>query len=243
VTAATRYLQTLQGLLEDLAGRTAEELEVLAHRIADSLSVGGVLHVFGTGHSQLVAQELAERAGGLAAVDAIVVPALSPSDGQRAAAAERLAGYGQLIVDAEDLRAGEVLVIVSNSGINVVPIEVAMAASRRGLFVVAVISRAHCLAAPTRHPDGLRLLDVADLTLDTGAPSGDAAIALPNGAATGPLSTVVAAAVLHAVLARTAELMAVSGAAPPVLVSQNLADHDVNAGLFARYADRTGRRP
>lgn len=243
MTAATVYLDTLRQLLADSGQRAAAEMEAAAQRIADSLSTGGVLHVFGTGHSQLVALELAERAAGLAAVNAMAVPALSPVDGRRAAATERLAGYGSLVVEHEDLRAGEVLVVVSNSGINAVPVEVAAAARERGLFVVAVTSRAHSLAAGSRHPTGLRLLDVADLVLDTGVPPGDAAVALPGGPPTGPLSTVTAAAMLHAVTSRAAELMAAAGDEPPVLTSQNLDDHGVNEGLFARFAHRTRSRP
>lgn len=240
MTAATAYLAYLRQLL-DPAG--TDIVEAAARRIADCLGAGGVLHVFGTGHSQLVALELAERAAGLAAVNAIAVPALSPTEGRRAAATERLTGYGDVIAEAEDLRAGEVLVVISNSGVNPVPIEVALAGRDRGLCVVAVTSRAHSLAATSRHPAGLRLLDTADLVLDTGVPAGDAAVELPGAAPTGPLSTVVAAALLHATTARAAELLAAAGTSPPTLVSQNLAADDVNAALFARFADRTRRRP
>jgi uncharacterized phosphosugar-binding protein len=242
VNGADAYLTALQRQLAALAQRGSAELETAADRIAASLAEGGVLHVFGTGHSQLAALETAERAAGLAAVNAIALPALSPLEGGRAAATERLHGYAEVVLDGEDLRRGEVLVVVSNSGVNAVPIEVAIGAAERGLFVVAVTSRAHSVAAPVRHVSGKRLHEVADLTIDTGTPAGDAAVELADGTPTGPLSTILASAALHAVLTRAAERLVESGAGAPVLLSQNLTEHDVNRELFDRYAVRTGRR-
>lgn len=240
-TAATAYLDALRDHLGAAITREAAHVEAAADAIATSIAAGGVLHLFGTGHSQLVALELAERAAGLAAVRAIADPALSPVAGRRGADTERLPGYGRIVLDTEDLRTGEVLVVVSNSGINAVPVDVAHGAAERGLHVVAVTSLAHGAASPARHPSGKRLHEVAHTTIDTGSPAGDAAIALADGTPTGPLSTVLAAALLHAVASRAAELLLDRGERPPVLVSQNLADADVNAGLLARYADRTGR--
>ena len=242
MTAATSYLHVLAGHLGRLADDEAAGLEEAATRIATSLADGGIVHVFGTGHSQLVALEAAERAAGLAAVNAIAPAALSPTEGARAAATERLVGYGEVVLDQEDLRPGEVLVVVSNSGVNAVPIEVAIGAAKRDLFVVAITSRSHSDAAAARHPSGARLHEVAHLTLDTGTPAGDAAVTLDDGTGTGPLSTVLASAVLHSVLTRAAERLVEGGRPAPVLRSQNLTDHDVNDALFARYADRTGRR-
>jgi uncharacterized phosphosugar-binding protein len=242
VSAADRYLRALQERLLDLAARERDHVEAAAERIAASIADGGILHVFGTGHSQLVALELAERAAGLAAVHAIAPSALSPVEGGRAASTERLHGYGEVVLGGEDLRAGEVLIVVSNSGINPVPLEVAAGAAVRGLFVVAVTSRTQSLAAPARERSGRRLHELADLTIDTGTPAGDAAVELCDGTPTGPLSTILASAALHAVLTRAAELLVESGGQAPILRSQNLSEQDLNRELFDRYAPRTGRR-
>lgn len=237
-TAAHDYLEVVRTHVSRIAAEQTVEIEQVAQRLAASIASGGVLHVFGTGHSQLVALEMAERAAGLGAVHAIADPALSPIQGRRAAATERLSGYGDIVVATEDLRAGEVIAIVSNSGLNAVPIDVAIAASRLGLFVVAVTSRPYSEAASSRHPSGKRLFDVADVTLDTGSPAGDGALHLDDGTVTGPLSSILSMTVLHAVGSRTAQLLADEGRAS-VLVSQNLdVDPDVNAELFTRYADR-----
>src|SRR5699024_6283778 len=91
---------------------------------------------------------------------------------------ERLTGYGTAIAELQDLRAGEVIVVISHSGINPVPTQLAQQARERGLTVVAITSREHSLAGRSRHPEGLRLLDVADIVLDTHAPEGDITLTL-----------------------------------------------------------------
>lgn len=240
MNGAGRYLDVLRGHIEALDA-LLPDLDRISETISASLRESGVLHVFGTGHSQLVALELAGRAAGLAAVNAIADPALSPMRGQRAAATERLADYGKLIVDAEDLRAGEVLIVVSNSGINPVPIDVALGAKERGLFVVALVSAEHGRATPSRHLSGMRLADVADAVVDTGTPAGDGALTV-NDVAVGPLSTVVSIAILHALVCRVAERLAADGGDVGILVSQNLRHGvDVNDALYERFSDRTSR--
>lgn len=237
MSAASRYLKVLRDRLEGVE-TLLPEVDQIAAKVQASLRDDGVLHVFGTGHSQLVALELAGRAAGLAGVNAIADPALSPMRGQRAAATERLAGYGSVILDAEDLRAGEVLIVVSNSGINPVPIDVALGAKERGLFVAALVSVEHSRATAPRHPSGKRLFDVADAVLDIGTPVGDGALTVGD-VGVGPLSTVVSAAILHALICRVAELLAADGDDVGVLVSQNL-NHgpDINTALYERFADR-----
>lgn len=242
MTAIGDFLQGLVGKLSQLEVEQHEAIEQVAGQVATSIAEGGVLHVFGTGHSQLVALELCDRAAGLGAVRSIYDPALSPVQARRAAATERLAGYAQVVLSTEELRAGETLLIVSNSGVNAVPVDVALAAKEQGLCVVAVTSVAQSTSAPIRHDSGKRLLDVADVVIDTGAPAGDGILALDDGAAAGPVSSLLSVAVLHAITARTAELLLARGHPAPMLVSQNLdVSDDVNDHLYARYADRRGK--
>ncbi|MFO7959837.1 MAG: sugar isomerase domain-containing protein [Nitriliruptoraceae bacterium] len=242
--AAASYLEALVGHLELLHRRSSSTIEEVATRAAASIRDGGVVHVFGCGHSQLVALEASDRAGGLAAIHAIVDPALAPTGGVRSARTERLPGYGQVVLETEDLRSGELLIVVSNSGINPVPIDVARGAAELGLFVVAVTSREHSDAVISRHPSGLRLHEVAHVTLDTGVPTGDAALHLDDGTVVGPLSTVLASAAMHALVAAAAAQLAATGDEVPVLVSQNLdGPADPNEAVVARYADRKRGRP
>jgi uncharacterized phosphosugar-binding protein len=237
VTAADRYLTTVGDALAALREQ-AETIERTATLVADSLRDDGVLHVAGCGHSQLAALELAARAGGLAAVQAIADPALGPAAGQTGGRLERLHGYAAAILEGSDCRPGEVLVVVSHSGINPVPVELALEGRQRGLRVVGVTSVAHANAVPSRHADGRKLHEVAEVVLDTGAPQGDAAVAL-DGARVGPVSTTLAIVLLHAVTARAAELLLAREEPAPVLVSHNLSiGPEVNAALVSRYRHR-----
>jgi uncharacterized phosphosugar-binding protein len=238
MNAAERYLTALTAAVDGLGGRV-DDLEEVAARIADSLADGGVLHVVGSGHSQLVALEVAARAGGLAPVQAIADPALGPAAGEPASRLERLHGYAGALLDASGCRPGEVLVVVSHSGINPLPVELALEGRDRGLLVVAVTSLAHAAATPSRHADGRKLHEIAEVVLDSGAPLGDAVVAV-DGERVGAVSTVLAIALLHAAIARAAELLADRGHPVPALVSHNLpTGPDVNAALVERYRHRT----
>jgi uncharacterized phosphosugar-binding protein len=134
------------------------------------------------------------------------------------------------------------VVAISNSGVNAVPVEVALGCRDRGLAVVALTNLEQAKATAARHPSGARLHELADVVIDNRCPPGDAALQLASGERVGPLTTVVGAAVLAALAARVAELLLEQGHRPPVLASQNLDGPPVtdrNAALFAPYAHRT----
>ncbi|MFS8201550.1 sugar isomerase domain-containing protein [Streptomyces sp. CWNU-52B] len=237
------YFAALQEHLTALATAERPAIERAARALADSVAAGGVVHYFGSGHSQLVAVEPLQRAGGLAPVDVIADPALSPVAPRHAGAAERVSGYAAAILRTADIRAGEVVVVVSNSGINPVPVEFALGARESGATVVAVTSRAHSLAAESRHTGGLRLLDVADIVIDTHGSPGDTVVPLGE-LAVGALSTVLGAAVVNALTCRAAQLIAEQhGQEPPLIISQNT-DRDAerhNGELLDRFKDRCPR--
>ncbi|NYE48972.1 putative phosphosugar-binding protein [Spinactinospora alkalitolerans] len=238
--AAANYFAALQALLAEVAATQSEAIDSAARAAAACVADGGMVHVFGSGHSQLVAIEPMVRAGGLGAVAAVVDPALSSVRPRRAALTERLPGYGAATMELADLRRGEVLFVVSNSGINPVPVDAALAARERGVHVVGVTSLAHSGAASPRHPSGRRLFEVADTVIDTRVPPGDTAITV-SGAATGAVSTILGCAVLHAVTARTVELLAERGVEVPLLRSQNLdGAEESNARALAPYRTRLG---
>lgn len=237
MTAADRYLDAAAAAVDALRAQ-ATEIESAAELIAASLAQGGVVHVAGSGHSQLVAHEIAARAGGLAAVQPVADPALSPAAGSAASHLERLEGYAEIVLEISDCRPGEVLVVVSNSGINAVPVELALGGRARGVTVVAVTSLLHARRTASRHPSGAHLHEVADLVLDTGAPFGDVAIEVGT-TPLGPLSTALGMTLIHAVLCRAAELLVERGFPVPALISQNRdAGPDINAEVVARYRDR-----
>ncbi|WP_193106106.1 sugar isomerase domain-containing protein [Brachybacterium sp. FME24] len=242
-----KSVETYRRSVLELIERGAEEtdqLERASRELARSLQDDGVLHVFGSGHSMLPAIDATFRAGGLAPVNLLHDPALAPWEPTRVSRIERLAGYGTAIAQLHDLRRGEVLVIVSHSGINPVPVQLAEEAHRRGLFIVAITSREHSLASRSRHPEGRRLLDVADVVLDTHAPEGDVTITLEDGTETGPTSTILATLLLHSLAIATMEQLSATGARPPVLRSMNRADGDeTNETVLAPFRERLSREP
>ncbi|UPZ33225.1 sugar isomerase domain-containing protein [Streptomyces sp. LRE541] len=237
------YFAALQENLTAMATAERPAIERAARAMADSIAAGGVVHYFGSGHSQLVAVEPLQRAGGLAPVNVIADPALSPAAPRHAGAAERVSGYAAAILRTADIRAGEVVIVVSNSGINAVPVEFALGARELGATIVAVTSRAHSLAAESRHTGGRRLLDVADIVIDTHGSHGDTVVPLGE-LAVGALSTVLGAALVNALTCRAAQLLVEHhGQQPPLIVSQNTdadAEHRNNA-LLERFKDRCPR--
>jgi uncharacterized phosphosugar-binding protein len=239
-----RYVAAAAGALAEVAATQAEALEEAAGLVAVSVADGGMLHLFGAGHSQLLALDAYVRAGGLACVNPILDPALSPAAGLELARVERTEGHGAALLAGEDLRPGEVVLIASNSGVNAVPVEVALGCRERGLAVVALTNLEQSKATAPRHPSGARLHELADVVIDNRCPAGDAALALGSGERVGPLTTVVGAAVVAALCARVAELLGERGRRPPVLTSQNLDGFPAaerNAELLAPYQARTRR--
>jgi uncharacterized phosphosugar-binding protein len=236
-----RYVDAAGHALGEVAATQGEPLEEAARLVAASVAAGGVLHLFGAGHSQLLALDAYARAGGLACVNPILDPALSPAAGLELARIERAEGRAEAILEAEDLRPGEVVLVVSNSGVNAVPVEVAIGCRERGLRVVALTNLEQAKATAPRHSSGARLHELADVVIDNRCPPGDAAVTLASGDRVGPLTTVVGAAVVAALCARVAELLGEQGHRPPVLASQNLDGRAVaerNAELVRPYLDR-----
>lgn len=240
MTVIERYGETVQQLLTEIFESEVEAIERAARLATTSIASGGVLHVFGTGHSHMIAFEAFGRAGGLAAVNAIVDIALTPFNHGRDGKLERLAGYAEVLLETEDLRPGEVVVVVSNSGINAVPIDFAVGCRARGLHVVAITSMGHSRSSPSRHPSGQKLYEVAEIVIDTHVVLGDAALTLDGIGKIGPTSTVAGAVIINALTARVAELLLEAGEISPVLISQNLPGmEDRNRVQIERYRDRT----
>jgi uncharacterized phosphosugar-binding protein len=189
-----------------------------------------------------LAEEAFYRAGGLAAINPILDRRLMFFDGVMASTeAEREPGYAGWILEREDVRAADAAIVASNSGRNAVPIEMAIELQKRGVKVIAITSLTHSRSVAPRHALGRRLFEIADIVIDTGTPAGDAAIVLSGSAIRmGPLSTVVGAAIVHAIQIEAAALLVHRGQTPPVLASANLdtTSRDDLERTLARYAGR-----
>jgi uncharacterized phosphosugar-binding protein len=236
-------IEAQQALIE----REASAIEEAAHVITESLRKGGVLHMFGSGHSHMPPEEAFYRSGGLAPVNPLLDPSLMFHEGtEKAIALEKWEGYAtRFVVPKYDLRAGEVMMVFSASGRNPAPIEVALAAREKGLYTIGVTSRRYSAAFPTRHSSGKHLCDAVDLVLDHDVPPGDNALkieAMPELGTTGGMSTVLACLLVNAVMCQVIENFVILGEVPPMIRCPNVGSEQValaaNAETLNRYRSR-----
>lgn len=241
---AAQYLDTVGALLRRVRDEQLPALETAAALIADCIAADGLWHVFGSGHSQLLAAELFYRAGGLVPVNAILdLPLSVMTNARRSTWLERLPGYADQLLQDEPVRSGDVVLVISNSGRNAVPIELALGARERGATVLALTSVEFSRGVPSRHPGGLRLLDCADVVFDNYGADGDAAIRVPGcPTAVAATSTAVGSALLQALVAATVAELQRRGHNAPVWQSANAdGGEETNAAHLARYRDRVRR--
>ena len=238
-TAYHRYLETLQKLQEDLLAEGAA-IEQAAEMLAECIANGGLVHVFGSGHSHMMAEEVFYRAGSLMAFNAMLDINLTSFGTLRAGEVERTEGYAPIILNSFKVTAGEVVIVVSNSGINPVPIDLAIEAGKLGAKTIAMTSAAAYAIAKSRHSSGKKLAEVCDLTIDSHVPEGDAILSfegLPSKVAAS--STALGAALLNMLIAQTVAVMLERGYRVPALVSMNVPSGDEhNRALIEEYAPR-----
>lgn len=235
------YFAKMQSLLTDILKDEKEKLERVSEKIAGSLKEDGVVHLFGAGHSHILTEEVFYRAGGLVPVHPIFDTGLMLHEGAvRSSDLERMNGYGEIVMKHQDIRPGEVVIVISNSGRNPVPIEVALAAKERGAFVVGLTSLDYSSKQTSRHKSGKRLFEVADVVIDNHGVEGDAVLKLESFPVPfAPSSTVTGAAIINAIMARAIERLVDEGIEPPVFLSGNLDGADeYNHKLVAKYEDR-----
>ena len=236
-----RYLDEIESRLYGIKDRQLRALTVAAERIAATIRDDGMIYVFGSGHSHMLGEELFYRAGGLANVRPLFIePLMLHESAPRASALERTPGYASRFMQDLPLTPEDVMIVVSTSGRNPVPVDVAMMSRESGAYVIAVTSTAYRDALPSRHPSGRHLSDAADLVLDNEAPVGDAALshkALDTGFA--PVSTMMGIALLQAVIAEATDTLAAESFAVPVFKSGNVDGADAhNEALINRFKDR-----
>jgi uncharacterized phosphosugar-binding protein len=239
-TAIDQYLHALSELqTRVVVGQRARLLEA-AGRMAEAIRNERRIFVFGTGHSHLLAEEGFYRAGGLANVVPMLVEHLMlhhlPSLGSHL---ERTPGLADIVLDRYAPEPDEMLFVFSNSGVNRLPVEMALRARERGLFVVGVSSVEYARQAHLSDL-GLRLDESVDLALDNGGVPGDALLELEGFPwRVGPSSTAVCALLWNSLVAETARLLLESGVEPPIFVSLNVPGaEEHNSALLAKWRPR-----
>lgn len=226
-TIYREYFRRLYDIIEEMLGSQSRTIERVAGLMADSIAAGGVVHLFGSGHSHMVAEEVFHRAGSLMPLNPMLDPNLSLFGMVNATLLERTSGYARVVIGTHDIREGEIVIVASNSGVNPVPIEAVLEAKARGATTVAITSDRHYRDAPSRHDSGQRLADVADITIDTCVPRGDALVAIPDVEfPVGGVSSVIGTALINAIVVETTHQLHLKGVAPPVIPTMNLPGGD-----------------
>jgi uncharacterized phosphosugar-binding protein len=236
---ADSYYERAAELLARARQTNAAALAALAPVVGASVAQGGVVHTFGSGHSELISREIIGRAGGLVCVTGII----DPTGGF----IENLPGYGTRLVERYDrqyqLVPGETVIVISNSGKNASPIDVALYAKAKGLTVAALTCMAMSRATPSQHPSGKRLFEVADHVLDNGGVPGDAIVEVAEGLSAGPTSTLIGCSVLNWLMLSVMEWLRTNGHPLPVLRSQNIPGAiEHNREVASRYRSRLSRQ-
>ncbi|MEV7341604.1 SIS domain-containing protein [Streptomyces sp. NPDC093544] len=240
---AGQFFDAAIGRLQQVRDADAGEIEAAGTLIADTVAAGGRLFAFGAGHSSLAAQDVVYRAGGLALMNLLVVPGVVGVDVMPAtlgSALERVDGLATVVLESSPARSGDVLVIISLSGRNALPVEMAMSARTLGLKVIGVTSVAYTTETKSRHASGTYLKDHCDIVLDSRIPVGDAELTVDTiEAPFAPASTVVTSALLQAVMATAAGALADRGIEPPLLRSGNVdGGPEWNTRVMTEYGDR-----
>lgn len=253
MSLADQFHVRASALLDRARIQNAPVLKKLGAVVGESLAAGGVLHTFGSGHSEIIAREIIGRAGGLVCVSGLY----DPTGGF----IENLVGYGTRLAERYDrahgLRAGECIVVISNSGKNSSPIEVALYAKQKGLTVIALTCVEMAKQSATVHPDGKKLHEIADHVLDNCGTVGDAIVEVRPADATpapaagaaaaavraGPTSTLAGALLLNLLALEVTDWLTARGHTPPILRSQNLPGAiEYNRELALKYKGRLSRQ-
>ena len=235
-----KYWREVNQVMEHVMTTQASGIEKAAQLVAESLMKDGMLYVFGCGHSHIIGEDLFYRAGGTAAVCAMLDSDLMLHMGAaKSSVYEKMSGLAQPVFERYGLTEKDVLLVVSTSGINSVPIEMAMCAKERGIPVIAIVSGAYA-EDTSRHPSGKKLHDVADILLDNGVCHGDAAVEIPDSdMRVGPISTISSCLIAQSIVVQADALMWQNGVRPPVYVSGNIpGGMEKNRELIARYMPR-----
>ncbi|MFO0469073.1 MAG: sugar isomerase domain-containing protein [Bacteroidota bacterium] len=212
-------------------------IQQAAEYVAACIINDHIIHTFGTGHSHMIGLELFVRAGGLANVNAMLDSMVLTSEGsRRSAEIERISGLSKIIYDQHNISKNDIMIVISNSGRNAMPVEMAMIAKEMGIKTIAITSIEQSKQYPSRHPSGKKLYEIADLVLDNRVPSGDGLLKI-GGNLTGAASTLSGVFLINLVATEAMKIADAKGIKLPIYHSQNI-DGFSNEDLYEKYTGR-----
>lgn len=236
-TTVSRLAELVFSVILRVTSEEAESLEKASEAVARAVKSGGLEYLFGTGHSMLVALEAFFRAGSLVRVLPLVdLSLMGIPSAVRASYLEKLPGYSRALIESLDVVPNSVILIVSNSGKNAGPVEMAVEMKSRGVRVVGITSLEYSRKLSPDNPYGKKLYEVADIVIDNKVPEGDAAYKISENLRVFPISTIVNTFIVHAINARAAEILRSQGLEPEVWTSVNVpGGRDRNKQYLVKY--------
>ena len=232
-----KYYEQIVHILAKIKDTQAERMDSAMRMVADVIKDDGIIYVFGCGHSHLIGLDCFYRAGGLANVSAMLDTDLMLHNGAaKSSVMEKMSGIAESILERYCITEKDMLIVVSTSGKNAVPVEMAQAASKRGIRNISVVSSAYF----GDKKDKPMLWECSDMYIDNCVPHGDAVMEITGSEAKmGSVSTAASSFILQSILMEGAELAAKEGAKVPVYMSGNVEDGaEYNKALIAEYLPR-----
>lgn len=247
--ATTAYLNAIEQILQRIGDTQMQAIDQAAQICAESIGGGGLVHLFGTGHSRILIEEIFPRHGSFPGFHSIVELSLTNhnqvvgANGQRQAMfIEHIEGLAGVILRNFVLTPPDSFIIFSNSGVNEVVVDMALEVKKLGLPLIVLVSVDHCNASGAKHSSGKKLIDIADVVLDNCVPAGDALVTVPGLAdPVGPGSTVAAATIVNLLKCALAEKLTAAGKPPRVLTSSYFIGAEESARRFDESYDEYRR--
>jgi uncharacterized phosphosugar-binding protein len=240
---AKTYIGKVIDLLNRISSEEEDNFNAAAKILADAIEGDGRIFAYGCTHSATTMQDIYQRAGGLAVINAIFIPGLEALHAHPfglTSKLERLQGYAEIALDCAPTRQGDVLIVVSVSGRNSIPIEFAKIAKERMIKVIAVTGLEYSKTVKSRHPDGKNMYEYADVVLDNKAVAGDAIMeAEGTKQKFCPVSGITSTVLLQGMVAATVEELLARGITPPIFLAQNVdGGEEFNKKILSEYKDK-----
>jgi len=226
-SAALAYHAAATAALQKLKDTQLQSIVEASRICSDAISAGGLVFLFGSGHSGMMVDEMTPRQGCFVGFYPLVELALTNysniagSNGLRACLhLEKYEGYAEQILKSYHFGPSDAFILISTSGIRPVVVEMARSVKQRKMPLIAIVSRAHCDSADSAHSSGKKLIDYADIVIDNLSPAGDCAVQLDGlESRTGPLSTMTGAVIINMIRCETARMLLDQGKSPTMLPS------------------------
>jgi uncharacterized phosphosugar-binding protein len=232
--AALQFHSAAANAVDEIKDTQLDEIVAASRICADSIALGGLVFLFGAGHSRMMVDEMTPRQGCFVGFYPLVELSVSnysaiigPNGLRTALYLEKYEGLADEVLTSFRFGPNDAFIVISTSGIRPLVVEMALGAKARKLPVVAIVSRAHCESAHAAHSSGKKLIDIADVVIDNRTPIGDCAVQLAGlDWPTGPLSTITGAVIVNMIRCETARMLLERGHKPVMLPSHQFAHND-----------------